>query len=780
VPEIIIAAGPIVRRITDTDAAIWIATTSPVEVTCSAYLAAPPWVGQATGTRPNPSLAGNGATLPFGDRLHVACVQMVSTTATAGLQPHAQYFYDVLLTSTTSSDHIDLRGAGLLAEWTDSAGLVLIAPLGYFNDLLPSFVTPPQDIEKVHLLHGSCRKPHGPGRDELATADDIVRDSFMDIQRRPQALLLTGDQIYSDDVAPLLLGTLTHAGVAICGHDEVIQGVTVNGNSIRISSPKIGPLRRKRLVCDRTLPEGARFSSGHGDSHLISFGEFASMYIFAWTTGLGPKFLNDSVDVTVGEPTQFQVGDGWDQADRERRVAETSAELPSFIATVAKVRRLLANIQVLMVFDDHEVTDDWFLNDQAKGDQTATDLGVQILTNALAAFVVFQGWGNDTAYFASGQGRRALTEISALMMNGSRTRSDIRHVAALLGIVPAANGDRIRYHFTSRLGPIHLVALDTRTNRQVFPNGESGMIGEAQLADQLLSVKKVAPPERLVVISGAPVFGFDVIEGAQETAVEVADKWDRYWKQKARLNVFAARLGTARYEASLGADYESWFSNKDASLNLLRALASKCQSVTVLSGDVHYGFSAVAKVAFDNTGTGIVVHQLVSSSLKNRPSLGLHVLLGNQDQTATIGKVAGITIAVAGAATLNPVLFKVGKTIHSASTVFSFVVSGLKIVGTPRLGAAKVSVAYCMNRGDPGNGSHPAVAARSASRSGTNARWFADGVARMVVGMNCVGAVTFEDNASTATVAALYFASSVSSSSPSLPMVEHLLLDQLS
>ena len=84
-------------------------------------------------------------------------------------------------------------------------------PLGYDTLHLPGFVLP-SARDKLKLIHGSCRKPHGGGPDMLPLVDALISDSRALPGSRPQQLFLTGDQIYADDVAPGLLPALTEAG----------------------------------------------------------------------------------------------------------------------------------------------------------------------------------------------------------------------------------------------------------------------------------------------------------------------------------------------------------------------------------------------------------------------------------------------------------------------------------------------------------------------------------------------------------------------------------------
>jgi hypothetical protein len=64
-----------------------------------------------------------------------------------------------------------------------------------------------------------------------------------------------------------------------------------------------------------------------------------------------------------------------------------------------KVRRLLANIPTYMIFDDHEITDDWNITREWYENVRASKCGKQAIANGLAAYWVFQGWGNNPALY---------------------------------------------------------------------------------------------------------------------------------------------------------------------------------------------------------------------------------------------------------------------------------------------------------------------------------------------------------------------------------------------
>ena len=48
-----------------------------------------------------------------------------------------------------------------------------------------------------------------------------------------------------------------------------------------------------------------------------------------------------------------------------------------------------------MIFDDHEITDDWYLNRTWIQRVLSAPLGRAVIRNALTSYVIFQDLGND-------------------------------------------------------------------------------------------------------------------------------------------------------------------------------------------------------------------------------------------------------------------------------------------------------------------------------------------------------------------------------------------------
>ncbi|MGZ0787989.1 alkaline phosphatase family protein, partial [Pseudomonas saponiphila] len=90
------------------------------------------------------------------------------------------------------------------------------------------------------------------------------------------------------------------------------------------------------------------FTSSIAVNHLVSLNEIIALYLLTWSPELW-ELVNISKDV-----------DGLSPANTARWQNEWQ-HLLGFKAGLGQVRRFMAHIPVYMMFDDHDVTDDWNL-----------------------------------------------------------------------------------------------------------------------------------------------------------------------------------------------------------------------------------------------------------------------------------------------------------------------------------------------------------------------------------------------------------------------------------
>lgn len=642
----LVLAGPIVRRVEPRSVSIWLALSEPAPVTVLVW----PNHQKATST---PGVVRTGDTpwatatatpVAVGANLHVALVTVTTTAPDPPLMPGAIHAYDIHVAA--SSGPADLRSLGFLQDESGDADVDDRPPrlaLGYGEDKLPSFATAPVAAEDLVLAHASCRNTLGTGHDAMAYLDEVIEASVGVATKRPHQLFLTGDQIYADDVSMLVLRNLNVLGEELFGRHETLP-VDIPGvglTNVSADLVEFPPERRTRL-----LRRVARFTSGSSANHLLSFAEYCAMYLSAWSPSTWST-LPTADDIYT--ENRSSVGDlltphelcAIDRLNREGMLTDDLANDPvgvwkrqksgaddrrferqrertqQYRAAVPQAQRALANVATYMIFDDHEVTDDWNLTQQWTNRANTSPLGRTVLRNALMAYTLFQGWGNDPAQFASGDGKRLLEGISTVMTgNGPGPAVDpATEVDRLLGLSGSAPKVTWNYHVD---GAVHrVVVLDTRTRR-----GFPGRVSPPDLLGDTLNEQVPKGPlggglETLVVVSAVPVLGPLLIDGiGQPVRILVEDFSTHVWRR-----LFAADDDPCAEEHPLGLeefDAESWARNDDALEALLARLATH-ERVLLLSGDVHYAMSLVLdywkKGATDRATSRIV--QLTASPARN-------------------------------------------------------------------------------------------------------------------------------------------------------------------
>src|SRR5439155_17229138 len=153
----LILAGPILRRTEPRAVTVWLALKEARMVTLRIY--ARDTVGNLI-----ERFAGTHHTLRLGDHLHVVAVTAHTSTDEEQLVLGGLYYYDLFFQQHASEDHAPetaphLGTPGVLT--IDPSSADLLQRLVYPGHPLPSFVLPPQDLNQLRILHGSCRKPHG-------------------------------------------------------------------------------------------------------------------------------------------------------------------------------------------------------------------------------------------------------------------------------------------------------------------------------------------------------------------------------------------------------------------------------------------------------------------------------------------------------------------------------------------------------------------------------------------------------------------------------------------
>lgn len=626
----LILAGPILRRTEPAAVTVWLALRAPCQIRLTVYATA-----DHGATLSEPRLAGESQTLRVGKHLHIAAV---TATPPDGLPLSSGqiYAYDVqLIPQGDTAENVPLS---LERALTGSAQLP--APISYFNHQKPTFALPPQRLEHLRLIHASCRKPHADGYDALPILDSLVEATASQPHQRPQQLFLTGDQIYGDDVAEPLLWAATHLGEALLGWKEAlpVESTTRTGTEAKSSPPR---RRRLRIFPSRLMP-GKRaaiathkggFTAGLDNkpekvnSHLFGLGEFVATYLMVWSPVCWPDQFPDYFDqAVVGETRQRQ--------RRAARLWRHQVEvLRQFQHTLWKVRRALANVPTYTLFDDHDVSDDWNLNQAWCLRVLGQSLGQRTVQNALTACALFQAWGNTPQQFQADQsGAKLLQAISVWSASGGSDLTAYQQVTQYLGLPPtdpttqlpqfvtegdllllARHEDAIAWHYSLESECHQVIALDTRTWRG-FPMDDDALappmiLPPRAIADQITRLLPAEQPQRLtLVISPTNLFSLKAIDWAQE---------------------FALKQGPAKiYGNDVG---DAWNIPSDGLAAFMMSLFKQRQQLVVLSGDIHYSFAVRLLFSLTSAGkpanldselpTQATMVQLTASPLKNEETI---------------------------------------------------------------------------------------------------------------------------------------------------------------
>src|SRR5690606_17836671 len=130
-----------------------------------------------------------------------------------------------------------------------------------------------------NLLHGSCRKPHSACPDGLLQVDALLARTT-EPQARPSLLLMSGDQVYADDVAGPTLAAIHRLIERLGLFGEYLDGAVVSDTDQLYRHPDtfyrrealLPAFRRNEPLRERFFGgvEKPIFTSANAHNHLIS------------------------------------------------------------------------------------------------------------------------------------------------------------------------------------------------------------------------------------------------------------------------------------------------------------------------------------------------------------------------------------------------------------------------------------------------------------------------------------------------------------------------------
>lgn len=264
------------------------------------------------------------------------------------------------------------------------------------------------------------------------------------------------------------------------------------------------------------------------------------------------------------------------------------------------VRWLLATAPSAMIFDDHEVRNNWNISAAWRREVTPSPGWQERITGAYMAYWLYQHLGNLSPAALEEEGLwPALTKSSE---GQTRLREFARHAD------DEVNGrKRSRWSYSRELGRTRLVVVDTRSGR-ILETSDRDMVSEPEwdVIDDWLR----GDCEHLLIASSLPLLLerslHDVEAWNEAVAAGVSGPRMAGWAERLR------RVGNLEHWAA----FQHSFRRFTAAVEEVAAgrRGRVPSTVLILSGDVHHSY--VAQLAKPK-GAQTTVVQVVSSPLRN-------------------------------------------------------------------------------------------------------------------------------------------------------------------
>ncbi|TQV77352.1 alkaline phosphatase family protein [Aliikangiella marina] len=539
----LVLSGPILRKTTPNQVTFWLASSKSISAELSLYPES-----ESAITIPNEQMIKGHQSLQSADSLFI---NLITIELSEPLPCNQWIGYDLVLVTNDSGDKL---------TWKDWA-----PELVYEGRKLPGFLLP-SNVKRI--MHGSCRKPHHPSEDGLVRADQWLSEN--DPNGWPSALIMSGDQIYTDDVSTPMLVAIHELIEKLDFPSESFMSAKVfDSSELHKFSPHYNqretvlPVLNDDERAVKAIFKGARkpvFTSISAQNHLVSLAEVLAMYLLVWSPSCWELLdinLPQNYDETAFNP------------EKERLIA--------FRAGLKRVRRLMAHLPCAMIFDDHEITDDWNLNAAWERAAYNHPFSKRIIGNALIGYFLCQGWANAPENFD----KKLIEEVQQVL----KSPGDTPHEALIDDLLKFPN-----WHYQWNTSPLILV-LDTRTHRWRSErnfNKPSGLMDWEMLSELQ---QKLLHKEAVILVSPAPIFGVKLIE-----VIQGIFTW---------------------FGKPLVVDSENWMAHPGTANTLINMFRSSKtpKNFVILSGDVHYSF--VYHIECRGSKQSSNIWQITSSGIKN-------------------------------------------------------------------------------------------------------------------------------------------------------------------
>jgi PhoD-like phosphatase len=380
------------------------------------------------------------------------------------------------------------------------------------------------------------------------------------------------------------------------------RGLRIAFGSCRVAAPHEAPWNRERREDEQ----------GHGVDALVALAtRMAAQPPGAWPALLlmiGDQVYADNASPqtrafirarrSTAEPPGEEVAD----FEEYSRLYRESWSDPT-------VRWLLSTLPSAMIFDDHEVIDDWNISLAWKREMAAQPWWADRIAGAFISYWLYQHIGNLSP--AELRADPLFTQVSAAEDAGPL----LREFALRTDRTTAGT----RWSYSRRLGAAHLIVIDSRAGR-LLTDDRREMVDDDEW--RWIDSQLRGDIDHLLIVTSLPYLLPRPIHDLEAWNEAVcAGAWGRR----------AARLGERLRQA---VDLEHWAAFRSSFERLAGAMREVAAgergrapaSIVLLSGDVHYAYLAEAEFPGQSTPTRI--YQAVCSPFRH--GLGAAMAFANR------------------------------------------------------------------------------------------------------------------------------------------------------
>ena len=263
------------------------------------------------------------------------------------------------------------------------------------------------------------------------------------------------------------------------------------------------------------------------------------------------------------------------------------------------VRWLASTVPTAMIFDDHDLHDDWNTSEAWVKQMRSKPWWEERITGAFMSYWIYQHLGNLSP-----------DELAADKLLGRVSATDDGTEAVReFALKVSHETDGSRWSYSRGLGRSRLVVIDSRAGR-VLKDGQRSMLDDAEW--HWLGRQLTGGVDHLLIATSVPLL---LAPGLH---------WLEAWNEALCAGAWGQRFASIGEQMRQRLDLEHWAAFQESFMRLvelIRAVAAGERgpapaSIGVLSGDVHHAYLAEAEFP-DGSGVESAVYQAVCSPFRH-------------------------------------------------------------------------------------------------------------------------------------------------------------------